>query len=181
MLELAQKLADCDNSFFGGWILAGTDITIAGNVVRLENKLLLHKARRSIYQVQGFDSRGAVAKELRAVLVLPEAGAGPSLREEEPAGKLIYSHAFTVEEIGEYIALTGDQNIIHQGEHPIVPGICMAWYLQKSLGLKALNWSLRYQGPVYAGDELAVYAAEGAYQAYVGKIPVFKIKLKDVL
>ena len=82
-----------------------------------------------------------------------------------------------IQEVRDYVAYTGDENIIHQGEHPVIPGLCMAAWLQQALQLTELDWRISFLAPVYAGDELAVYAAEQELAAYVGGFKVFAIKL----
>ena len=119
-----------------------------------------------------------MVKELRVFLVLPKAklGSKPATK-EEPTGELVLEHSFTVQEGAEYVAYTGDENIIHQGEHPIVPGLCMAAWLQQALRLTELDWRISYLRPVYAGDELKVYSSEQELAAYVQGFKVFSIKL----
>lgn len=130
MLELAHKLADSDTKFFGGWVLAGVEAHIHGQAVKLENRMLLEKERKCIIQVRGTtlaDSVERLVKELRVFLVLPKNKLGTkTIEPETPTGKLLVEHVFTVQEVRDYVAYTGDENIIHQGEHPIVPGLCMA-------------------------------------------------------
>ena len=181
MLELAHKLADSDRKFFGGWVLAGVEAHIHGQATQLVNNVLLAKERKSIIQVLGTVSTPEgerMVKELRVFLVLPKAklGSKPATK-EEPTGELVLEHSFTVQEVAEYVAYTGDENIIHQGEHPIVPGLCMAAWLQQALRLTELDWRISYLRPVYAGDELKVYSSEQELAAYVQVIKVFSIKL----
>ena len=85
-------------------------------------------------------------------------------------------HVFTAQEIADYVAYTGDENIIHKGEHPIVPGLCMAAWLERELQLTELDWKLSFLSPVYAGDELRVYDDGEKLAAYVGAANVFVIK-----
>ena len=119
-----------------------------------------------------------MVKELRVFLVLPKAklGSKPAAK-EEPTGELVLEHSFTVLEVADYVAYTGDENIIHQGEHPIVPGLCMAAWLQQALQLQELDWRISYLRPVYVGDELKVYSREQELAAYVQGFKVFSIKL----
>ena len=177
MLELAHKLADSDRKFFGGWVLAGVEAHIHGQATKLENNMLLAKERKSIIQVLG-TAHGEMVKELRVFLVLPKnkLGSKPTA-EEAPKGELLCMHSFTVQEVRDYVAYTGDENIIHQGEHPIVPGLCMAAWLQQALKLTELDWRISFLAPVYTGDELAVYGSEQELVAYVGSNKVFSIKL----
>ena len=58
----------------------------------------------------------------------------------------------------------------------IVPGLCMAAWLQRELALTELDWRITFVAPVYAGDELCIYRTEGQLAAYVGAINVFVIK-----
>ena len=181
MLELAHKLADSDRKFFGGWVLAGVEAHIHGQATQLVNNVLLAKERKSIIQVLGTVSTPEgerMVKELRVFLVLPKAklGSKPATK-EEPTGELVLEHSFTVQEVAEYVAYTGDENIIHQGEHPIVPGLCMAAWLQQALRLTELDWRISYLRPVYAGDELKVYSSEQELAAYVQGFKAFSIKL----
>lgn len=181
MLELAHKLADSDTKFFGGWVLAGVEAHIHGQAVKLENRMLLEKERKCIIQVRGTtlaDSVERLVKELRVFLVLPKNKLGTKTIElEAPTGKLLVEHVFTVQEVRDYVAYTGDENIIHQGEHPIVPGLCMAAWLQQALQKQELDWRISFLAPVYTGDELRVYATEQELAAYVGTTKVFLIKL----
>ena len=158
MLELAHKLADSDAKFFGGWVLAGVEAHIHGEAVKLENNVLL-------------------AKELRVFLVLPKRTLGTKRADATAAaGECVARHVFTAQEIADYVAYTGDENIIHKGEHPIVPGLCMAAWLERELQLKELDWKLSFLSPVYAGDELRVYDDGEKLAAYVGAANVFVIK-----
>ncbi|MGM9529241.1 MAG: hypothetical protein ACI3XC_02595 [Phascolarctobacterium sp.] len=177
MLELAHKLADSDTKFFGGWVLAGVEAHIHGQATQLENRMLLEKERKCIIQVLGTAAEQRV-KELRVFLVLPKnkLGSKPKVT-EAPQGKLLVEHVFTVQEVRDYVAYTGDENIIHQGEHPIVPGLCMAAWLQQALQLHELDWRISFLAPVYTGDKLVVYASEQELAAYVEGFKVFSIKL----
>lgn len=177
MLELAHRLADSDAKFFGGWVLAGAEAHIHGVAHELRNNALLAKERKSIIQVLGTAEDGSVSKELRVFLVLPKHTLGTkALPEQKPLGELLAQHTFTTQEIDAYVAFTGDENIIHKGAHPIVPGLCMAAWLQKELKLKQLDWRISFLAPVYVGDELKVYTDSNVLNGYVGSTNVFVIK-----
>lgn len=176
MLQLAQKLADCDSHFFGGWILAGVEAHIKGRAVQLQNKTLMQKERQCIMEVTGTTAFGTKVKSLRVFMVLPQAAEAHDFEVEYP-GKLLFSHRFTLEEIRSYVAYTGDKNIIHQGEHPIVPGLCMAAYIQEAMGLEQLDWRIAFKSPVYAEEELVVYGNDKQLTAFVHTKVAFIIKL----
>ena len=180
MLELAHKLAESDTKFFGGWVLAGVEVHIHGQAAELANKTLLEKERKCIIQVLGTSSGPAptIVKELRVFLVLPKNKLGyKQAPAQKPAGELLVRHAFSVQDVRDYVAYTGDENIIHQGNNPIVPGLCMAAWLQQALRLTELDWRISFLSPVYAGEELSVYAGGGELMADVGSSKVFNIKL----
>ena len=177
MLELAHKLADSDAKFFGGWVLAGAEAHIHGQAQTLENNVLLAKEHKAMIQVLGTAADGKAAKELRVFLVLPKRRLGTKpAPQAAPAGEVVAVHSFTLQEIADYVAFTGDENVIHKGEHPIVPGLCMAAWLQKALRLEELDWRISFLSPVYAGDELRVYAEGQVLSGYVGAANVFVIK-----
>lgn len=177
MLELAHKLADSDAKFFDGWVLAGVEAHIHGVANELANTVLLAKERKSIIQVLGTAADGSVAKELRVFLVLPKRKLGNKTVEPQmPAGELVCEHIFTTQEIADYVAFTGDENIIHKGEHPVVPGLCMAAWLQKTLKLQQLDWRISFLAPVYAGDKLRIYRNDNVLSGYVEATNVFVIK-----
>ena len=130
MLELAHKLADSDAKFFGGWVLAGAEAHIHQPAEAMANQVLLAKERKSIIRVAGTATDGSLAKELRVFLVLPKHKLGTKpLEPEAIKGDLLTKHTFTTQEIADYVAYTGDENVIHKSEHPIVPGLCMAAWL----------------------------------------------------
>lgn len=180
MLNLAKKLADCDAKFFGGWVLAGAEAEINGPAVRFENKTLLSKAHKCIIEVYGTTAFGTQMQRLRVWLVLPQ-GSGKTAAgaAAAPSGSCIWSHVFTVEEVREYVAYTGDRNIIHEGSHPIVPGLCMLARLQRGLGAEKLCWRAAFVSPVHTGDELKVYVNGSGLQAFCGGRLAFYIKTDE--
>lgn len=178
MLELAHKLADSDSKFFGGWVLAGAEAHIHGQAQQLENNILFEKQRKCIMQVLGTTADGSTAKELRVFLVLPKNKIGTKTKAtSEPQGELLVKYSFSVQEVRDYVAFTGDENIIHQGKHPVIPGLCMAAWLQKALQLKELDWRISFLAPVYAGEELCVYCSENELHGYVKSSKVFSVKI----
>lgn len=176
ILDLARKLADCDTSFYGGWIMAGADIQIKGNAVQLSNKLLMHKRSTAIFEVKGTTAFGTETQRMRVFLVMPQDGANTKPEDIEYPGRMFMRHIFTKSEVDNYVAYTGDENIVHKGEKPLVPGLCMAAYLEQTMGLQQLNWRIAFKSPVYAGDELVVYAKDGQLTAFVGARLAFVVK-----
>lgn len=176
MINLARKLADCDASFYGGWIMAGANVQIKGNAVHFDNKLLLNKGNKAVFEVKGTTAFGTEVQKMRVFLVMPKESTAVSSQDEEYPGKIVAKHIFTKEEIESYVAYTGDENIVHKGTHPLVPGLCMAYYLQQNFGLAQLDWHIAFKSPVYAGDELIVYNKEGQFTAYVHAKVAFVIK-----
>lgn len=180
MLELARKLSDCDAKYFGGWLIAGVEVKLKGEAEYLENGVILSKARRCVHEARGFNANGELVQSLRLFLVLPTGGSKDSMVDAESAqqlGEAIYSHRFSVEEIENYLSFTGDENIIHKGLRPLVPGICMLHGLKQHLGLRYLEWKVSFLAPVYAGEELNVHPVDKGFEGYVKKRRVFVVKI----
>lgn len=178
MLELARKLADCDASFFGGWIIAGVEAKIDGTAQRYENKLLMKKAHQSIFEVRGTTGFGTLIKKLRVFLVLPTEGAheAKDLPNVDFPGRLLEDYSFSLEEIRDYVAYTGDQNIIHQGDNPIVPGLLLLAHLQQTLNLDRLHWRVSFLAPLYVNEVASFYIKEGQITVFGPNGPLFVIK-----
>ncbi len=179
MLELAKALAKNDTKFFGGWIVAGVEAHIKGNAVRFANKTVLSKAHKAVLDVEGTGAFGSLLKKLRVFLVLPtEANtAKQPTSSEPPQGRVLFAHYFTEDEVAAYTAYTGDENIIHKGPKPIVPGLCMAVCLQERLGLERLDWRISFLNTVRTGELVSFYLADGQITAYLDKQPAFVVKL----
>lgn len=179
MLNLAKKLSDCDAKYFTGWIIAGLEVMLKGEAQHFENSVPLAKARRCVHEARGYDKAGNLVQSLRLFLVLPakdqQVMVGPL--EELPPGQPVYVHRFNNQEIEEYVSVTGDENIIHKGQKPLVPGICMLCGLQKQLGLSELKWRVSFLAPVYAGQQLEVYETVGGLAAYADRHKVFVVKI----
>jgi len=180
MLQLAKALANNDAKFFGGWIVAGVEAHVKGNAVRFDNKTVLNKAHKAILDVEGTSAFGSLLKKLRVFLVLPTENTSPKPAEEQvPQGRVLFAHYFTEEEVANYVAYTGDENIIHKGPRPIVPGLCMAVFLQEKLGLSSLDWRISFLNVVRTGELVSFYALDDQILAYVDKTPVFVVKLLE--
>ncbi len=181
MIELAQELANCDEKFFDGWVLGRAEIQIKDKYVapiNFQNEVLLCKNRKAVIKVTGCDDNGKLQEFLKVFLILPE----HELKTKAPVsekntGAVLTSHTFTVQEIDGYTDLSGDKNIIHKNRNPIVPGLCMAWYLQKFLNLDNLHWKVTWLSPVYADDCVNFYRENKMIKAYVGTVNVFVVNI----
>lgn len=181
MLELAHKLADCDSSFFGGWVMAGCRAFIDGAAAAFSVDTHLPRPRRAVVTVQGLDAGGRLRKSLTVHLLLPRErlAVKPDNVADEATGALTAVHTFTKEEVEAYIAASGDENIIHKGDTPIVPGLCMAAWLQGYLKLDRLDWDIRFLSIVRTGDELTVYHEVDMLTGWVGRRRAFVIKTNE--
>lgn len=177
MLKLIQTLSQCDNLFFTGWILARAEIQILNKASIFNNKLLVHRPTKSIMQVIGKDTHDNINQKLTVLLLLPKQTITNKDTKNivNPLGTLILKHQFTIEEIHNYISLSGDRNIIHQIKNPIVPGLYMLLLLQSVLKLTTLHWQVTFINPVFANDILYVYRQNNKIMAYVNAQNVFNI------
>lgn len=187
MLGLIQKLADCDERFFGGWVLACVEIAVDGAADEYINASVSEKGRKAVIEVQG-RSGGVGCQRLRTLLLLPRhslaakaAGASIPPAEDNSDGlKADIRHVFTQAEIDDYTALSGDDNIIHKAGavRAVVPGLCMAYFLQRELNLKQLHWVVSFLSPVFAGEEVCFYRESSCIKAYACGRLVFKIEVQ---
>ncbi len=80
-------------------------------------------------------------------------------KEEAPAGGKPW-HTFTPAEVAEFVQAVNDVNTIHQGEHPVVPGLLILEQLLKTPGYDgAANLTMKFVRPAFSGEELSI--AEG--------------------
>lgn len=81
---------------------------------------------------------------------------GQTCTAEQP----IQRRSFSPGEIMRYTQLSGDRNGIHQGDHPVVPGMLCLLAIEDVLALQDIfcrRFSVQYKRPLYAGEDLALY------------------------
>lgn len=179
MLQLAKALSKDDPRFFGGWVVAGVEAYVKGNAVRFNNKVVLSKATKAVLEVEGTTAFGTQIKKMRVFLVLPQTTTtGTPASDTVPQGRVLFAHYFTEQEVADYTAYTGDQNIIHQGPKPIVPGLCMLVWLQENLGLTALDWRVSFLNTVRTGELVSFYLLANQILACVDKTLAFTVKMQ---
>ena len=182
MLGLIRGLADCDEKFFGGWILARAQIDIDGRADTYVNKIVQQRRHRAVMQVQGAKD-GIVCQSMQVLLLLPDKDLMQHRADEHTAvqnSDILLTHRFTQQEIDAYVRQSGDENIIHKrrdNERVIVPGLCMAYFLQRQLKLTLLHWRISFLAPVFADDEVAFILADEIIKAYVQNKLVLKIEV----
>lgn len=185
LLGLIRGLADCDERFFTGWVLARAEIAVDDTADDYINTIVAEKPRKVVMEVQGRRG-GSVCQSLHALLVLPKKKLAAQTAEAsiQPAGLDVFKagmrHVFTQPEIDDYAVLSGDDNIIHKAgaSRAIVPGLCMVYFLQRELNLKRLHWTVSFLSPVFAGDEVSFSRKDGCIEAYAGGRLVFKIEVQ---
>lgn len=77
-----------------------------------------------------------------------------------PAEQPIQRRSFSPGEIRRYTQLSGDRNDIHQGDHPVVPGMLCLLAIEDALALQGIfcrRFSVQYKRPLYASEDLALY------------------------
>ena len=177
MIKLIQNLAKCDEKFFSGWILAHARISLQGKAVFYNNNLLSATKQRAVFSVTGTDENNAVRQSLKVLLLLPKTVQNTVSRKSEILGSFFGRKKFSTKQINDYIVLSGDKNIIHQGENPIVPGLMMVLYLYEKFKDQT-KWDIRFLYPVHTDDEVFFYQQNTTINAYVNDVLVFTIKFK---
>lgn len=180
MLKLIQGLARCEQEKFYGWRLGMAQIDITGKAEQVSTCLGKSKCTCQILGVEGKNSEGIVCQRLQCMLCPPvpdkEVGETAKASMEWQNLPRIVSHAFSREEIWRYTVQSGDTNPIHQGTHPMVPGLCMAWYLQRVLAISSLHWKVSFHAPVYAGDVWTIVQDARQMVGYVDRKRVCTIR-----
>lgn len=181
MLKLIQELANCDEKFFRGWLLVKADLQILGAAHKFTHKILWQRQHKCLMLVEGFNHYGKRMQSLQVLLLLmPPNLATANLQINDALiytlPHIILEHIFTKREINDYILLSGDKNIIHRGKTPIVPGLCMVYFLTQNLHQDTLHWQIRFNAKVYAEDKIIFTKEKNYFKAYVNDKLVFTIK-----
>ena len=191
MLALACELANCDERFFAGWLIARVDVNILGTGKIFTNELLMHKKSRAVFQVFGIDENNVLREALKVLLLLPKSSLALSKKSSAKDKKdnfatkfkLLVSHVFNIKEVQSYLDYTKDKNIIHKQdlakEYTVVPGLCMMSFLKQYLKLDTLHWQVDFLSPVYVDDEIYFYRDDEnkMIYAYANKVLAFRIKI----
>lgn len=182
MLKLIQELANCDEKFFRGWLLVKANMQILGTAHKFTHKILWQRQRKCLILVEGFNNDGKCMQSLQVLLLLlPKSLTINNLPINDEViytlPHIISQHTFTKREIDDYILLSGDKNIIHQGANPIVPGLCMVYFLAQNLHQDTLHWQIRFNAKVYAEDKIIFTKEAKHIKAYANDKLVFSIKI----
>lgn len=68
----------------------------------------------------------------------------------------LYSKSYTAQLISEFTKDAGDDNSIHKGENPLVPGLLMLEDLLKKISKDKGHFSITFEKPVTAGQTISV-------------------------
>lgn len=175
MLNLARKLADCDQSLFDGWVIAGIEAVINTAADYYADNVIISKGRMSVITVQGYTEKAEIAEVLKVILLKPSAHIGLKKLAVKQGSQLL-QYSFSAHEVQEYITAVGDKNSIHQGKRPIVPGLLMLARLQQLLNLTYINWKVKFLESVYADQLVELYSSGDSINAYADDKLVFVIK-----
>lgn len=179
MLYLAKKLAECDQDYFNGWIIAGLDIEIKGAAVSYTLETVSQKTGRAVIHVYGNDADNNAVKTLKVILLKPKGIAGQSAAAlPQDDAELLVQHRFTEQEIAEYLAVSGDMNQLHQGARPIVPGIMMINWLLEHLQMDSVCCKVKFIRPVICNEEISFYRCNDKINAYAENTLAFSLILK---
>lgn len=175
MLRLARKLAECDQDYFSGWVMAGLDIKIEGCASDHQLEIAALKAKQAIIEVKGLDRDGGTVQVMRVILVKPDKLSSKKVQAAFLHGTSFAEHKFTVNEIQEYLSYTGDQNRIHRCPLPVVPGIMMIDWIFKHLKLNRVKCRVKFLQPVFSGEQVCFYKEQHRVGAYVQDKTVLSI------
>lgn len=183
MMQLIRKLSECDAYNFSRWLLADAVVCLDGPAQSFSLELCRKTARRAVLQVFGWDSRERCCQSLTVLLLNGDCKYGSMTSrpvKKRASGTTIWQHAFSLGEIQTYLAWSGDMNEIHQGDRPILPGMCLLAALQNQLAVSDLHWRCKFRRPVYLGELCCVRQTHSGMDVYVGEYLVSTIEQLQV-
>lgn len=183
MMPLIQELAQCDQSLFYGWRIGSVRIDMAGQAARFLSHIAPIRHGCCVITIQGIQEDSCICQQMQCVVCQPRAKSQKTHKTMSlyPGGQQRrILHTFSREEIQQYLIQSGDDNPIHQGTHPIVPGLCILWHLQQDLAISSLHWKASFHAPVYAGDTVTVVQEAKRWHGYVRTHRVFTIQLVTI-
>lgn len=163
---LAEEVPD-------GFYLAKQEFLFTGCLERNKNYALAGKIIKMI-QSDALDCltcEATISHAGETVLVLVSTLVRPKRENENnaaqsvegqtcPSEQPIQRRSFSLGEIKRYTQLSGDRNGIHQGDHPVVPGMLCLLAIEDALarqGIFCRRFSVQYKRPLYAGEDSALY------------------------
>ena len=76
-------------------------------------------------------------------------------------------HVFFAGEVAEFTAQAGDTNVLHRGEHPVVPGLLMLECLLADERFRDVSrLQMKFRQAAFAGDALYLSLAGDAFQIF---------------
>lgn len=94
-----------------------------------------------------------------------------------PNQKAILIKNFTLLALGHFLKSTGDQNPIHGGENPVVPGLMILENLTEIIDFKITTFKIKFYNPLHLQNELTVYkTAENELIGFNNNLIIFKLK-----
>lgn len=118
---------------------------------------------------------------LEVVLLFPgekKAAAAPSAELELAELPGAFLHCFTSAEIQCFTQAAGDENPIHEGENPVVPGLQLLQCLhQKYPAAKHID--LRFLQPVYAQEPVYIQREDGLHYGIAGRRRIFAAEITE--
>ena len=76
-------------------------------------------------------------------------------------------HVFSAGEVAEFTAQAGDTNVLHRGEHPVVPGLLMLECLLADERFRDVSrLQMKFRQAAFAGDALYLSLAGDAFQIF---------------
>lgn len=116
---------------------------------------------------------------LEVVLLFPGEKSPAVASEELPAESAAnFLHCFTSEEIQRFTAATGDENPIHAGANPVVPGLQLLQCLQQKYPA-AEHIDLRFLQPVYGGEPVYLQREDGLQYGIAGRRRIFAAEITE--
>jgi hypothetical protein len=70
---------------------------------------------------------------------------------------LLFEKRFTIDELINFLQISGDKNSIHNGENPVVPGLMIVGNILENLESNPDHFKIKFHNPLLLQNELKVF------------------------
>ena len=171
MLNLIKAAAGCKAESLMGKYLAKAELRLDGCNGEARAEITINKSSLSVIKSE---CKGSWLRLYVMTGRSNDTGSSPKriMRNVCGAEEIVFSK----EMVEEYLKLSGDTNIIHTGDNPVVPGLMI---LYKLLHHKDIEANARFYIPVYADEKLWVKREEKCITVYSVNGIAVKINIRS--
>ncbi len=177
MLTLARQLSAYDDPQLQGWMIGKAIYEYLPD--GMSGPLEIKRSRGlCILEASCLMTDGS-GRRLKIFLMKPTAGKKAAVRMETEADIGINTwKAFSNAEIDTYLHDTNDQNHIHTGDHPVVPGLLILDHLLGDFDITG-TVQIRFHDPLYARQMTGLVIENNQLHGFTEERLVFSAVMKE--